>query len=148
MSIISPILFDEIFLFWQQLWTTAVDTLNFFFVYIFFNLSGVSNIQIKSRKEPSCSTLDAWSFPAVLLQDFLSRSYFFLLSPFSSSLVSCPFFMLVGSANNRARQIPATIGADTKLNFLLLQDVRWRLTTRRKDMDDEEPDDPLYDIIL
>jgi hypothetical protein len=56
--------------------------------------------------------------------------------------------MLVGSANNRARQIPATIGADTKLNFLLLQDVRWRLTTRRKDMDDEEPDDPLYDIIL
>ena len=40
--------------------------------------------------------------------------------------------------------LPYVVGCDEKLNFLLLQDVRWRLTVRREDMDDEEVEDSIY----
>ena len=42
------------------------------------------------------------------------------------------------------RQLPYVVGSNDDLNFLLLQDVRWRLTVRRNDMDDEEPEDVIY----
>ena len=45
------------------------------------------------------------------------------------------------------RQVPYVIGSDDKLNFLLLQDVRWRLTTRVETMDDEDIDDKIYSTI-
>ena len=45
------------------------------------------------------------------------------------------------------RQIPYVVGYDHSLNFLLLQDIRYRLTTRVEGMDDEEPDDSIYNAI-
>jgi hypothetical protein len=42
------------------------------------------------------------------------------------------------------RQLPYVVGSDKKLNFLLLQDVRWRLTVRIDKMDDEDSDDDIY----
>ena len=66
---------------------------------------------------------------------FFERSMFIVFSL---------YFSLYFSLSSATRQLPYVVGSNDDLNFLLLQDVRWRLTVRRNDMDDEEPEDVIY----
>ena len=66
---------------------------------------------------------------------FFERSMFIVFSL---------YFSLYLSLSSATRQLPYVVGSNDDLNFLLLQDVRWRLTVRRNDMDDEEPEDVIY----